>query len=278
MRIVDDLVKVSRLGEDSSETGLLSHAAMQRSLDTIRELVGRAKSLGAAEIIAVGTQAMRTSRNADEFIGMVRSECGVEIRVISGDEEAALSFLAVSGMVEDEIRVFDVGGGSSEIAHGVRDRVSYRRSVPVGALSLFGKFFQRYGDAAIPGDALDEACRYVGGMLENIMPARGEDTRCVGIGGTVATLAAVYLGHASGNAERPCGTTLSLDEIAGQIKMYAGMPASARKFIPGLPPERADIILPGGCIISELMKSGKFTTLTAIDRGLRHGLMEKLLG
>lgn len=157
LSVLADEMKVTRLGEGQSGGGTFGAEAMERTASVIEGFARRALAYGAEEIAAVGTQAMRTSANTEEFKRMVRKRCGLDIRVISGDEEAELSFRAASRTMPRYAMVFDVGGGSSEAAFGRGGSISWRRSVPIGALVLYERFF-----ASSPGpygtDILD-ACR-----------------------------------------------------------------------------------------------------------------------
>ncbi|MDR1966845.1 MAG: Ppx/GppA family phosphatase [Synergistaceae bacterium] len=280
-RVLADTLEIVRLGEGTAESGVLSDEAMKRSSAVISDMARAARSLGAEEISAVGTQAMRMAANADLFIEAVKSACGVEIRVISGDEEAELSFAAaVAGLrgQSGDFCVLDVGGGSSEITLGDRSSVAYRRSVPIGALSFFKKFFDVVPDGGpVPQGTLDEAASFAESEILNAGARR--DVRmgralCVGIGGTVSTLAAVSRGDCRDDAG---GDVLSADEISRQIALYASMSLDARKKVKGLPPERADIILPGACIVREFLTHFGWSEMTVCARGLRYGVMEKIM-
>ncbi|MDR1650859.1 MAG: Ppx/GppA family phosphatase [Synergistaceae bacterium] len=273
--ILGDFVSVTRLGDGVSETGSLSCGAMERTASVIDGFARRARELGALEIHSVGTQAMRTARNADNFIAAVKDACGVEIRVISGEEEAELSFCGASSEEAGCLCVFDVGGGSSEIVSGRLGRVQSRASVPTGALSLFQKFFRHERAARISEETINRACSYVRTLVADARTCVHADA-CAGVGGTAVSLASVYIKN-SGSPGKIDGAVLSAGEITRQINMYAGMDSYSRKSIPGLPGERSDIILPGACILRELMKTGPFAELTVRDRGLRHGLMKRML-
>ncbi|MDR1916359.1 MAG: hypothetical protein LBQ58_07285 [Synergistaceae bacterium] len=285
---------VARLGEGVGELGLLGDAAMSRALDVIADMADRARSMGADEIMAVGTQAMRRAKNSADFIRMVESRCGVYIRVIDGDEEAYLSFrAAIASLPHEEgdvspICLFDVGGGSSEIVRGDGKSVLFRRSVPVGALSLRDKFFitnkerQLSGEANVNEDILGVAADYIRSLLElecggefGKTPGRGG--LCVGVGGTITTMAAVRLGLEGENYGLQCGVFLDMREVERQIALYSSSDESSRGMIKGLPPERADIILPGACIIKALMRFCGFDKLAVSSHGLRHGVMDTII-
>jgi len=272
MSVVADAVTVCRLGEGTDETGLLSREAMVRSAAVMKEMACEARRLGVADITAVGTQALRGARNRDEFIAMAESACGVKIRVIEGEEEAGLSFRAASSLVDEkssggDIIVLDVGGGSSEIVFGGGGTITGRHSVPVGALSLYKKFFETAG--AVSGETITNAGRYAASAFRTSGVGNADITAgspCFGVGGTVAAVASVMR-----------GSVISADEIDRQIALYASVGVESRKKIPGLPPQRADIILPGACIVRELMKIIPLGEIVFCERGLRHGLMAEML-
>ena len=279
MEILADVAVVSRLG-DSAGNGPLTREAMRRTVAVMSELCAEARRLGADDITAVGTQALRTAPNAGEFISMAEVACGVRVTVISGEEEAELSFAAASLFARDnpdrEILVFDVGGGSSEVVRGRPGSIICSRSVPVGALSLYKKFFVS-DDGTVPYEVLEEAGRYLNGALAASLTRDfdfGNLSSCVGIGGTVTTLAAVCAG---GAGRQVGGMTLDTREIDRQIAMYASTDVETRRKIPGLPAERADIILPGACIVRSLMSVSGFGEITVCGHGLRHGVMLRAL-
>jgi exopolyphosphatase/guanosine-5'-triphosphate,3'-diphosphate pyrophosphatase len=276
-----DKVEITRLGEGADETGELSRAAMERTAGVIDGMARDALALGAGEITAVGAHAMRAARNAGDFIRLVRSACGVNIRVISGEEEAETVFLAASGALPGyagERTVLDVGGGSSELAYGSPGRLTRRSSIPAGALSLYGKFFHKIPlGGPVGSGVLDETRRFVRNAAENSgFAERSGAVPCVGVGGAVATLASVFRGLGGPGAGGPDGSPLTAFEIERQIALFASMNTEERKEIKGMMPERAAIALPGACAVSALMDFCGVRKITASGRGLRHGLMSKI--
>ena len=135
--------QTSRLGEGVHESKRLSPAAIARTVTTIGQLIADAKKLGALEIIALTTSAARDAANGDEFLQAVHNQCGLEVQVISGDQEAGLIFRGVSNdpTWEDKpILVMDVGGGSAEFIQGQTGRMEFFQSLPLGALRLTEQF------------------------------------------------------------------------------------------------------------------------------------------
>ncbi|MDR3254327.1 MAG: hypothetical protein LBT31_01995 [Synergistaceae bacterium] len=284
-----DRVEIARLGEGAAKNGNLSREAMERAAGAIADMTREALSLGcgdAGDIIAVATEAVRKSGNSSEFVDLVAEKSGVAVKIITGDEEAGLSFRAVmSAMPPDapgtsktsNVCVFDVGGGSSEMAIGGRSGQTFRRSVPIGALALHNEFFS-WIDGPIPDGVIVDAGRRVRRELGDsaARDAVSGISRFVGVGGTIATLASVFL--ASSDPDAVSGTVLDAAEISRQITLYSSMNVSDRVKIAGLNPKRADIILAGACIVRELTAFADAGALTVLDRGLRYGLMDKLFG
>jgi exopolyphosphatase/guanosine-5'-triphosphate,3'-diphosphate pyrophosphatase len=244
--------------------------------------------LGALEIVAVGTQALRGSRNSSGFIKSVKAACGVLILTIDGDEEARFSYAGAIGALgrpalAGEVLVFDVGGGSSEIISGNGLEIECCSSLRFGALSLHRGFFEDM-PAPIPDDVRRRAGSYVKSLLEDdatvslIREGRAGTASCVGVGGTITTLASVMLGLDPYDPSMANGSLLEISEVERQIELYSSMAPQARMKIKGLGPKRADIILAGACIVGELMGFFEAKTVTVSDRGLRYGAMEKFFG
>jgi exopolyphosphatase/guanosine-5'-triphosphate,3'-diphosphate pyrophosphatase len=172
--------------------------------------------------------------------------------------------------------VFDVGGGSSEAAFGRDGSLFWRRSVPLGALVLYEKFFAStagpYGRDILDAGrafAASEFRAYIGGVPT---PREGRD--CAGVGGTFAALASVFKSGPRGS--EAAGDRLSRGEVERQMALYASMDCESRKKIPGLEAGRADIILPGACIAAALMDLFGFDRLAVSKRGLRHGVLDSM--
>lgn len=282
-RVLCDLVEVVRLGEGTAESRRLEDESMERALGAICEMARSAHLFGADEIVAVGTQALREAENAQDFIERVRDGCQVEIQRISGEEEAALSFDAVLfGSPEitrrSPICLFDVGGGSSEIVCGDTAGIRSRRSLPVGALALHNGFFK--GLELVSEEVIRDARMRVRSLLEEAPPLCSgvESAFCVGVGGTITTLASVMLALSLSDWAQISGAQISVSEIERQIAVYASTPIGERPLIKGLNPKRADIILAGACIVCELLIFHKAEELIVSDCGLRYGVMKKYFG
>ena len=142
-RVLADLADISRLGQGLDRTRRISAEGEQRALEILERYRDHCQSLGVEEIFAVGTSALRDAKNSAEVRASLRKKLGFEIRVISGAEEAAYSFLAVTrglALAGRELLVIDIGGGSSEFIRGNDDGVSQVLSVDVGSVRLTERF------------------------------------------------------------------------------------------------------------------------------------------
>ena len=270
-----DRAEITRLG-DGLDEGRLATGAMERTVEAIAEMVRQARELGAQEIAAVGTEALRQAVNARELLERLERELALPLRVVGGEEEARLSFLAArTGLPLEpgELVVLDVGGGSTELILGTRERMERRTSLPLGALSLTRTSL--VSDPVQP-DEVRRTEEQLGQVLG--LTALAPAGQVIGIGGAVTTLCAVQLGLEPYDPDRVHGARLSLPEVQRQIALYTGMAVAERRRLPGLHPRRADTILAGALIIRALMERLHAPLLTVSDRGLRHGLMEDRFG
>ena len=276
-RTVVDRAEVTRLGEGLDENGRLGAEPMRRTAEAIAAMVGEAREQGVEEIAAVGTAGLRIAPNAADLIDAVRSETGVEIEVIPGEEEARLAYLAVRaglGPVAGALVVFDTGGGSSQFTFGHGDQVDEQFSVNVGA----ARFTERYGlDRAVPDSVVQEARDGIAADLEHL-DGRPAPDRLVGMGGAVTNMAAVKLKLAAYDPDAVQGVTLDAAEIDRQIELYRIRDADERRAITGLQPNRAAVILAGACIVRTVLAKLECDTLTVSDRGLRHGVLVERFG
>ena len=275
VRIIRDETEVVRLGRGMGESGLLRQENMKVSCEAVSRMAHRAVSMG-AEIIIVGTMALRTARNSDVFIKMVNDECGLNVHILTGEEEAKYSWLgAVDGLnMQGEAVMFDSGGGSTEFVLGTEEGIKRVVSVPVGAVSLSEKYFSVH-DKPIKKAACDEAVNYVRNMLadNHIEDFRTESRQIIGVGGGAVTMASVKHACENFNPAILHGSILTQRDIVRQINMYSSLTLSERENVIGLPASRADVILGSACIIFSALEILDAKSCVISINGLRHGLL-----
>ncbi|MGB4274852.1 MAG: Ppx/GppA phosphatase family protein [Bacillota bacterium] len=274
---VIDKNNIARLGEGMDEERTLQQEAIRRNAEAVAEFADLAKSNGAGEIVAVGTMALRTAKNAKDFIDAVRDLSGIEVRVIPGEEEAEFAYLAVLSGISARVArlaVCDVGGGSTEFIFGGQAGIDRRFSINLGAVKVSADYLSSDPPSS---KEVEDAISYVLDVLkENGVNDNMPVDKLVGIGGTITSMGAVKFKMEKYDPDVIQGSILTRDDVDRLIALFRSVPLDERRNIVGLQPKRAEVIIGGACIVRGIMESLGTDELTMSDRGLRHGLMFRL--
>lgn len=274
---VIDKNNIARLGEGMDEERTLQQEAIRRNAEAVAEFADLAESNGAGEIVAVGTMALRTAKNAKDFIDAVRDLSGIEVRVIPGEEEAEFAYLAVLsgiGASVERLAVCDVGGGSTEFIFGGQAGIDRRFSINLGAVKVSADYLSSDPPSS---KEVEDAISYVLDVLkENGVNDNMPVDKLVGIGGTITSMGAVKFKMEKYDPDVIQGSILTRDDVDRLIALFRSVPLDERRNIVGLQPKRAEVIIGGACIVRGIMESLGTDELTMSDRGLRHGLMFRL--
>lgn len=276
METLYDTETIVRLGEGLHEKGILSEAAMERGLQTLEGYLKRCREMEVQEIVAVGTSALREANNSNLFLQKVKEQFGLNIEVISGEEEARLSFLAVVKDLRlplENLLVVDVGGGSTELIFGIVDKINQWMSLPVGIV----RFTERF----LLSDPVKEA-EYMAMVKEiqkqlSSVPVPENPPSMVSIGGTGTALASVEQGLDKFMVEKIHRFILTREALKNQLSLYRSKTLEERKKIKGLSPSRVDVILTGGTILHLIMERVGCPSLMVNSHGVRYGLLYKKL-
>ncbi|MCF7796337.1 MAG: hypothetical protein K9N11_02075 [Lentisphaeria bacterium] len=274
----DERVEITRLSEGLDQNGVLSSTAMQRTQRRVTQMVRDLKSKHVHRIFLVGTMALRTATNASEFLTQLRAARLPALSILDGEEEARLGQVAVMGALQKQLDnrrycIFDTGGGSTEFIVGKQQNVDERMSVALGVVS----FTEKYLRGEQPNRSAVLACeREIEEQLSALHFQKSDVL--VGVGGTVTTLAATRLGLDPYNPAKIHGTTLTRSDIQNLREQFLALPLRDRKAIPGLHPDRADVIIAGVLIVQGIMKKLGSTELLVSDAGLRLGVLIDRLG
>ena len=278
--VLEDLAEIPRLGEGVDQTKRIGAAGEQRSTEVLEGYLSQCRSLGVEEIFAVGTSALRDARNSGEVLARLGARLGFEIRVISGEEEAAYSFLSVQSglpLAGRELLVIDVGGGSTEFIRGDDSGMTEALSVDLGAVRLTERLLR--SDPVKP----EEYEGMVALIDRELAPLRecwresGSSLTLVGIAGTFTTLAAVEKKLTRYSHSEVHGSRLTLAEVRRQARLFREQTIDERKKVPGLEPKRADVILAGACLIERIMTFFHTQDVIVSDQGVRYGLLYEQL-
>jgi len=261
-----------RLGENGFMDGNLRRDAMDRTVLVCRKFAELARTRGSEDIEAVATSAARDARNRNELISRLKEEAGIDLGVISGMEEARLIYLGVSSGLDlgDRTALFiDIGGGSTELALGGRERHHFLDSVKLGAIRLTSKFVEEGGGPV--DDATYEIMRKHARALlarpARIIADKGFDL-ALGSSGTIANLAEVAARMTGGDP-----SVVTLTDLARASAALRAMTLDERRKVPGINPERADIIVAGAAILESAMGVLGIQQLKVSPRGVVDGML-----
>ena len=274
-------VATTRLGETLHVDGTLGDAAIERTIAMIGRHVDTARASGATDIRIVGTAACRRARNTADFAARVESAVGVPLTVLSEDDEAALAFEgALSGLPEvlGPTLVVDIGGGSTEYTVGVLE-AERSVSIPFGAVTSTASHITDPSRAADPAD-LTNLIGAVSDELEEIgrtIPAVASPARVVGVAGTIVTVAAVEIGLAEFDESQLHGFVLTREAAEDVFRTLATEPIGQRRSNPGLPADRADIIVAGCCILVATMRRLHIDEIIVSTRSLLDGVARRAI-
>lgn len=239
----------TRIGEGLREEGELREQAMARTLDALRELLdeiaGRYDLL-----VTIATSALRRARNADAFAERVRALTGERLRVLSGDEEATASFRGAVGSVTDSAAshgVVDVGGGSTEYALGTGRVPDVVRSYEIGAVRLTERIPELTGANGVVSESARDAAYEAARTVLAPMRELPRIDRMLCVGGSATTSAAILGG--GGGAREPA--EFGREDLRALLGRLCERHLAARKRLPGMRPQRADI-LPAGIIVLDV--------------------------
>lgn len=271
---VDEMKAAPRLGADVHVTGMLGTAAMEGAVAAIGRMATLARQLGAQRIEVVATSAVRDAANAAQFVARVRQEVGLELRVISGEAEARLSYrsaLAHFDLGAGRTVVLDIGGGSLELALAADGVLDDLVSLPFGALRSTERYLRE-------GSGLGAVRRLRGGVrdaLREVLPRRGwRGAQLIGSGGTFTNLGGIHLARRGMLVARSVHATLvPRTDVEHILDALTAMTPDERRNVPGLNPERADLIVAGLAVAAEVMARLEARDVRVSRYGIREGLL-----
>jgi exopolyphosphatase/guanosine-5'-triphosphate,3'-diphosphate pyrophosphatase len=267
-------VRTNDLGRGLGSDGFLAEETIELNVKLLGDFVRIAREAGAAPIRAAATEALRKAKNAEALLERVHDELSLRIKVITGQQEAALTFRGIlSGLPDPDAEVIaaDIGGGSSEVIHGRGGEILFSTSIPVGAISLDKRFIKN--DPILPEELAaitDEAKASMTTLPDHLKGIEGVLVVC---GGTASSLAAADLGLREYKPERISCHEITRKRILEFILEFSKLSLDDRRKIPGIGYRRAEIILPGAILIRSILEYlGRDRYMTS-ERGLRYGLL-----
>lgn len=277
-------MKITRLGKNLDENNMILDGSASKTVEVLSDYQRLIGDYDVKKFRVVGTSAIRKASNSDWFISCVYKHLGMKIDVISGDEEARLSFYgAVRDMdlnypdykaeLNGKILVVDIGGGSSEFILGdCNYNLQLVESLNLGCVSLTEKFI---GSSIPDTNSLSQMQQYVVNELEETTGEinRYEPVYVIGVAGTITTLAAIDLKLAAYNSEKIHKHILSLKKIENIYKNLCRLDFKGRKKVVGLHPGRADVIIGGTAIVLGVLKLLDVKDILVSERDILDGII-----
>jgi exopolyphosphatase/guanosine-5'-triphosphate,3'-diphosphate pyrophosphatase len=293
--VLDGFTRIVRLGEGVSVTGRLSDAAMERTMEALRQCRNKLREHQPARMRLIATEACRAAENGPAFLARVKEELGLDLEIVDRRTEAELAVTGCADLIEGTAQgalMFDIGGGSSELAwldfRGGRPKSQGRmsasirswQSLPVGVVSIAEKF----GGIDVTPQIFEAMVSHVS---EHLRQFRGREklrhmigthpVHLIGTSGTVTTLAGLHLGLERYERQKVDGLWMKRGEVDETMKVLLGMPFERRVAHPCIGKDRADLVLPGCAIFEAIRREWPTERVRVADRGLREGILISLM-
>jgi exopolyphosphatase / guanosine-5'-triphosphate,3'-diphosphate pyrophosphatase len=282
-RVVDAFSRIVRLGEGLAASGVLSEAAMARTLEALKICAEKIAAHRVAGIRSIATEACRRAANCAEFMARVESETGIALEIITAEEEARLVVAGCAPLLDSRLPyalVFDIGGGSTELVWlKIEDgapRIIDSLSLPHGVVTLSDRYGGReVSDATYAAMVAEIAAALQGIEQSHRIAARiaAGEVQMLGSSGTVTTLAAVHLRLRRYSRRRIDGTVLRFDDLRRASRSLASQSHDERVGNPCIGAERADLVLAGCAILEAICRLWPVGRLRVADRGIREGIL-----
>ena len=287
-RVVDAFSRIVRLGEGLESTGNLTEAAMDRTISALRVCASKMARRKVFKARNVATEACRRAANCAQFLDRIRAETGLDLEIISTDEEARLALSGCGPLLVDGYRhgiVFDIGGGSTEVMWVETPgdgsvTIIDTLSIPVGVVNLT----EIHGGGEISGDQFATMVRVIAGELIDFETRNGicdaidgGSVQMLGTSGTVTTLAGIHMGLPAYDRSVVDGSFMDFDDVAAVTRHLMELDFDGRAGEPCVGVVRADLVVAGCAILEAICQTWRIGRLRVADRGVREGILIGLM-
>ncbi len=276
-KILNRVKHMVRLGEHAFETNTLQEAAMERTLFVLRSFMEMCEHYAVSEIYPMATAAVRDAHNAAFFLHQVRANTGIDLQVISGQEEARLIWLGVSSGLPASLAMrtyIDIGGGSTEVAVANAHGYQCLDSLKVGCVRLTNLFLHDYPDA-VPQQVFAKICSFVRSKLSHTTGRVRHFTPTELIGSSGTAIALQNVGHRLEFGSQPSSdqNILSIEALRRTCQHICKLSSEERRALPGVNTKRADVLVAGAAILLTIMEEFSFSRLVVSTRNLQDGIL-----
>ncbi|MGB8816673.1 MAG: Ppx/GppA family phosphatase [Rhizobiaceae bacterium] len=291
-RVVDAFSRIVRLGEGLTATGRLQDNAMDRAVEALKICSEKLKSRPVRTRRLIATEACRAAVNGAQFLERVKNETGLELEIVDRETEARLAVSGCGPLVghqTDALVLFDIGGGSSEVAlidrskrrtPRLADQIVAWTSLPVGVVSLAERFGGQHVSPDVYSAMVDDVLTMISRFdrrdaLGEL--AGGDRFHLLGTSGTVTTLAGIHLGLERYDRRRVDGLWMQDDDVTAMTDRLRSWTFEQRVANACIGAERADLVLAGCAILDGIRQTWPSTRMRVADRGLREGLLTEMM-
>lgn len=273
LKIIYEAGRITGLGKGVNNRGILDKRTTAETLHVLKEYKSIIDKYGVSKTIAVATEALRKAENAEEFIKEVKKETGIDIKVISPEEEGRLAYKAVCFSLKIEGRnvVVDQGGGSTEFIYGKSCNIEKVVSIPMGIVNLTEKFIHHDPPTR---EELKEMERFIDNNLECL---NKKVDGVIGLGGTITTLSALEYDIYPYDPSKVHGSVLKKDTIKKWLDKISRMSIEERKSIPQIEDRRAEAIVSGILMFERILEYFEKDEIIVSDWGVKQGLLVSLI-
>ncbi len=271
------LLELTRLGQGVDATGEFAPEALARTLSAVASYADVIAQHQVDVVRFVATSAARDASNREAFFSGVRERLGIEAEIISGDEEARLSFAGARSALPEvaaPVLVIDIGGGSTELVLGQHNEIIFAKSLNMGSVRLRERFL--HDDPPSP-EQIESARAFVDGMLDASGCPFGDAASFIGVAGTVTTLSGAYQRLSVYDRERVHGSRLSANDLTAlSEQLLTWSVADTLRYCPSIQPKRAEVIC-GGSIIAQRIAARVSIDMVISEADILDGIALELL-
>jgi exopolyphosphatase/guanosine-5'-triphosphate,3'-diphosphate pyrophosphatase len=269
---VERRTTVTNMGRGVDHSGLICTDAVDDVCTVIGDYKARYEEMGAERVSAIATSAVRDAVNGDAFIAELRERFGLDARLLTGDEEANLTYLGATSHrpAGDSTLVFDIGGGSTELIVGSGKKVGFHTSLQAGTIRQSERHLTR--DPPDPHE-LEDLAADIRNQIDRAIAAQAqvEPSRAIAVAGTPTSLAAIDQALEPYDPGRVHGYRLGLKRVQRMLSRLSSLPLAERLRVPGLHPGRAPTIVAGTVILVQVMRAFKVKEVEVSELDILHG-------